>query len=97
MNRMEKIYLNGKRMKNREQMHDHIRKRLHLPDYYGNNLDALYDCLTECGTEREIIVRNAEALRTYCADYGGKLLSVLAAATGTNPLLTVSVREHFFR
>lgn len=27
--------------------HDYLMEALDLPDYYGKNLDALYDCLTE--------------------------------------------------
>ena len=58
---MRKIYLNGKAMRDRESMHAHLRRRLKLPDYYGNNLDALYDCLTENGEETELIV-NGESI-----------------------------------
>ncbi|MBO4901759.1 MAG: barstar family protein [Lachnospiraceae bacterium] len=31
----------------REELHDYLAEKLELPDYYGRNLDALYDCLTE--------------------------------------------------
>lgn len=41
-----------------KQGHDYIMDALNLPDYYGKNLDALYDCLTEMDCEIEII--NAE-------------------------------------
>ncbi len=37
--------------------HDYLMKALNLPDYYGKNLDALYDCLTEI--EGEIELANA--------------------------------------
>ena len=94
---MKKIYLNGKAMGSREEMHAHLRRRLKLPDYYGNNLDALFDCLTEMGEETELIVRNTEALRECAGSYGTKLLSVLVAATGSNPRLHVTFRNRFFR
>ena len=94
---MRKIYLNGKAMKNREDMHAHLRRRLKLPEYYGNNLDALFDCPTEKGEETELIVRNTEALRQNMESYGTKFLSVLAAATGSNPRLHVTFRNRFFR
>lgn len=38
--------------------HDYLMEALNLPDYYGKNLDALYDCLTEMECEIELI--NAE-------------------------------------
>lgn len=30
----------------REVLHSYLKEELDLPSYYGNNLDALYDCLT---------------------------------------------------
>lgn len=44
--RMELI-LDARRLSTREEAHIYLREALELPDYYGNNLDALYDCLTE--------------------------------------------------
>lgn len=31
----------------KEEAHKYLSRMLQFPDYYGNNLDALYDCLTE--------------------------------------------------
>ena len=41
-----KVVLNGKEMKTRDELHNTLKLKLDLPDYYGNNLDALWDCLT---------------------------------------------------
>ena len=38
--------------------HDYLKEALNLPDYYGKNLDALYDCLTEIECEIELINSN---------------------------------------
>ena len=35
--------------------HDYLMEALDLPDYYGKNLDALYDCLTEIECEIELV------------------------------------------
>lgn len=43
---MRDVILDGKKMDNREQLHAALKEALELPDYYGNNLDALWDCLT---------------------------------------------------
>ena len=51
---MKKVRLNGYFMTTRERAHRHLRRRLRLPDYYGNNLDALYDCLGDVGEPTEI-------------------------------------------
>ncbi len=55
---MEHIILDGKKIK--EKKHDYLKEELNFPDYYGRNLDALYDCLTEIGTETEIKLINSE-------------------------------------
>lgn len=39
----------------KEQGHDYLMEALSLPEYYGKNLDALYDCLTEMECEIELI------------------------------------------
>lgn len=35
--------------------HDYLKDALNLPDYYGKNLDALYDCLCEMECEIELV------------------------------------------
>ena len=34
-------------VENAQQMHILLAKSLEFPDYYGHNLDALFDCLTD--------------------------------------------------
>ena len=45
--------LDGKLIK--KEGHDYLMNALNLPDYYGKNLDALYDCLTEMECDIELI------------------------------------------
>lgn len=45
--------LDGKLIK--KDGHDYLKEVLNFPDYYGKNLDALYDCLTEISCEIELI------------------------------------------
>lgn len=87
--------LNGRRMDTREHAHAHIKRRLRLPDWYGNNLDALCDCLGEINEPSVILVRYATTLREALGEYGGKLLSVLSAMTGENPNITLVVHKKF--
>lgn len=41
-----KITLDGSEIKSKQQFHTLIKLKLDLPDFYGENLDALWDCLT---------------------------------------------------
>lgn len=58
-------------MKDRASAHDALQQSLPLPDYYGRNLDALYDCLQELG-DCVILLKNAGALEAI-GDYGQAL------------------------
>ena len=41
------ITIDGLSMKRKEDFYQNIKKELNVPEYFGNNLDALYDILTE--------------------------------------------------
>lgn len=53
------IVLDAEKMTGKEVTHAYLKEALGLPDYYGNNLDALHDCLEEM-VDVEIIVENEE-------------------------------------
>ena len=55
-----KYQLDFKGLKNKKELHQYLKDKLAFPDYYGANLDALYDSLTcfEKGTKIEIINLN---------------------------------------
>ena len=44
---MHKIILDGQYLLEKETAHVYLQEKLELPEYYGKNLDALYDCLTD--------------------------------------------------
>ena len=41
------IRLDASKMKTRSEAHPYLKEKLSFPEYYGGNLDALYDVLTE--------------------------------------------------
>ena len=67
--------LDGKQMVSREETHLYLKETFGFPAYYGKNLDALYDCLTEM-TELEVEFVNIEDMLTALGRYGEKLLEV---------------------
>ena len=87
--------LNGKRMDTREHAHTHLARRLRLPSYYGNNLDALNDCLGEIAEPTRILLRNASHLRESLGEYGGRLIAVLVEAAEQNHSITFVLREFY--
>jgi ribonuclease inhibitor len=44
---MKQIILNGNLLSDAATVHDYLMEMLEFPKYYGKNLDALYDCLTD--------------------------------------------------
>jgi RNAse (barnase) inhibitor barstar len=54
-NKMHKIILDGQYLLEKETSHVYLQEKLNLPEYYGKNLDALYDCLCEMEEEIELI------------------------------------------
>ncbi|MBO4537839.1 MAG: barstar family protein [Erysipelotrichaceae bacterium] len=77
---MNIFILDGTKMTDRETCHHYIARIMHFPDYYGNNLDALYDCLGEYGPQSTVIIMNKTILLMYLDDYGEKLLETFRDA-----------------
>ena len=44
---MKQITLDGNLLSDLTQVHDYLKEQLNFPEYYGKNLDALHDCLTD--------------------------------------------------
>lgn len=53
---MKTVTLELQEMQSIRQLHQYLRRVLALPAYYGENLDALYDCLT--GSQRACYTKN---------------------------------------
>ena len=77
------IILDAGCLQEKASAHDYLKSKLSLPNYYGRNLDALYDCLTDLG-KREIQFVN---LDDAGEGYFSKVLSVFQEAQAENPRL----------
>ena len=61
--------LDGNLITDKKLLHDTLSASLLLPDWYGRNLDALYDCLTDIQEETEIQILNPESLEAHLGSY----------------------------
>ncbi|MBR3271658.1 MAG: barstar family protein, partial [Clostridia bacterium] len=41
------VFLDGARIDSPRELHETFAASLELPDYFGRNMDALHDCLTD--------------------------------------------------
>lgn len=73
----------------KEAFHLAVGKMMSLPDYYGKNLDALFDCLTGLSEPSQIVLDHSSALEENLGDYGTRIRRMLAAAAKENPRLTI--------
>ena len=64
-------------------LHSELKTKLCLPDYYGENLDALWDCLTGfVETPIEIEWTNYRLVEDSIGEYAKKTLRCLEDAEG---------------
>ena len=88
---MKNVILNCEKLLQRKQAHLYLAQMFDFPDYYGKNLDALFDCLTELG-ECTVVLEGGDLLR-QCEGYGAKILKVLEEAAQKNPYLRLEFQE----
>ena len=79
-------------MKSREKAHAHIARRLSFPDYYGRNLDALHDLLTERREDTEIVIKGSKRLMEAMDGYGKRIIDVMLDAAEENKYLKVTLK-----
>ena len=81
---MEEIILNARRMTSIEQLHRYIKRKLDLPNYYGKNLDALWDVLSTISNPVCIKLINEDELYKNLGDYTEPFLRVFIEAANEN-------------
>lgn len=85
------VVLDGRRMVTREALHDYLRELLDLPDYYGRNLDALYDLLSSYPEKLELTVVHADVMLEHLGRYGNAFVKTLTDAAEVSPNLDLSI------
>ena len=85
---MKQITLEGNLLADAAKVHAYLKEMLEFPEYYGSNLDALYDCLTDL-EDVEITINLPEEDGAIFQ----KVLRVFKAADRKNDSMKLIVNE----
>lgn len=66
---MNKVIVDCSGITDARQLHEALKEALRLPEWYGHNLDALYDCLTELCDETHLILLHWDRDAAYSAGF----------------------------
>ena len=88
---METIIIDCADITTADAFHSRLAQELKFDKDYGHNLDALFDYLTACRKDRELILNNWHKLEYALKDYSGKALYVFHYACQENRHLTVTL------
>lgn len=83
--------IDGEVILDRDGLHDTLAESLGLPEYYGRNLDALYDCLTDYRCQVIIYVQNRDALAAHLGSYADMFFNVVKDAAGENEWVSLEI------
>lgn len=84
---MNRVQLSARAWRNEGDAHSALAQGLSFPDYYGRNLDALHDCLTEL-TDTQLVIEDC-ALAAQRIERWPVFLQVFFDAAMENPGLQI--------
>lgn len=84
---MRYITIDCNRIEAPRQLHTAFAEALEFPAWYGNNLDALHDCLTSLTEETEIILTDFSSLPGFANGFRRVLLDSAEENTKLNVTL----------
>lgn len=87
---MKTVVIDGREMYSRDAAHAYLANVLSFPGYYGKNLDALYDCLTDISEPTHIVIYKFPDFTDCPENYLCSLLDTIVAGVKDNSFLTLS-------
>ena len=81
---MIKCRIDGKQITTRDELHKVISEGLNFPQWYGKNLDALHDCLTDLAEEAIIEIADFDDMKAALGDYADSLAQVIKDSAEEN-------------
>ena len=88
---MKEIHLNGAKMLDKAVTHAYLKQELNLPAHYGENLDALWDCLSTDVSPKKITIDKPDLILKNLGDYGASLLKLFREIAAENGCIEVNI------
>lgn len=88
---VKEVVLKGSDFVTRDEIHRLFAVELEFPEWYGNTLDSLYDCLTDLRYDVVIHVCDIEPLESALGSYARRLMRVLRDASSENPRIKLVI------
>lgn len=90
---MQEVYINGRDFESPEEVHEFLAEKLDFPDYYGKNLSALYDVLTELGEDTRIILDLSDVEEDSMIEMLERMAEVMTDAADANDYLEILIEQ----
>lgn len=90
---MQEIYINGRDFDTPKEVHEFLAEELNFPDYYGKNLSALYDVLTDLCDDTRIILDLSDVEDDSMIEMLERMAEVMTDAADENEYLEVLVEQ----
>ena len=90
---MRQVTISGASFSSMEEIHDFLARELAFPSYYGKNLSALYDVLTETDLETEITVDFTDMEEGKLKESLLRMASVIGDAMSDNAAISLTIVE----
>ena len=89
---MKIVELDGSKMDSIQNTPIHLQESMELPESYGENLDAMYDVMSDIRENTFVFVLNSQQMRTSLGDYGVRMEQVWENLEQNNKHLSFFMR-----
>lgn len=90
---MQDLYVKVSEFDTIEEIHEYLMNELDFPDYYGKNLSALYDALTDICDDTRIILDLGDITDEAILEAAERMAEVMEDASDENEYLEVECLE----
>ena len=88
---MRTIWIDISLLDDKRSMSGYMKQIFDLPEYFGGNLDALNDCMSEISEDTQIRLKREDLIKAAENAYAWKTIRVIINAASENPRLDFTI------